>query len=96
LLCGSIGGALIAVLATAVGALVWFLKRLVDKTIPQQAERFERVMTSQLDEMKAQREQCAGEHKEHEKRADQRHAEVMEALSRRPFVPPGPPIKARS
>lgn len=86
--CG-VAGALIAVLSTAVGALVWFLKRLVSTTIPDLAdkfevmgERFERVNLAQLAEMQAGRDDCKDEHAAQERRADQRHAEVMAAIKK--------------
>ena len=88
---GALVTALVAVLATAVGALCYFLRCLVNRTIPQQGERFERVMMAQLDEARKQREQCHAEHESQEQKASQRHSQIMQAIegraAPRPFDP---------
>ena len=47
--------ALVGIISLLVGALVWFLKRLIDKTIPEMLGVFQA-------EMKHEREECQKEH----------------------------------
>lgn len=90
--------ALISVLSAAlvgvITALCYFLRRLVDKTIPEQGDRFERVSAAQLlafrEEMASERDECREQHRAQDAKSDQRHSEVMARLERRhPAPTPG-------
>lgn len=91
---GSLFTAVTALATAAVGALCYFLRRLVDKSIPEMTVSFEKTNANLADTfrqgLKDQLEQCNREHVQQEQRAKERHAEVMAVLYGRRDTDRGP------
>lgn len=91
-----------AALVATIGALCYFLRRLVDKTIPEQGRLYADTSAKQLatfqSEMATERKECREQHEHQNQLAAQRHGELISALygerrhgdRRQPSDPYGP------